>query len=123
VGRDGLALTPDAVAALKAYTWPGNVRELKNVLLRASATAPTTEIRADDLTLEDALVAPGAARVERGSGGTLQQVTTEAERGALLSTLETCSWNFARAAQQLGISRMTLYRRLEKCGISRASAR
>jgi transcriptional regulator of acetoin/glycerol metabolism len=41
------------------------------------------------------------------------------ERAALLAALDACAWNFARSAQQLGISRMTLYRRLQQCGISR----
>jgi transcriptional regulator of acetoin/glycerol metabolism len=44
----------------------------------------------------------------------------ESERIALLTALEASGWNFARAAQQLCISRMTLYRRLHKLGIARA---
>jgi transcriptional regulator of acetoin/glycerol metabolism len=43
----------------------------------------------------------------------------QSEREALLAALDACAWNFARAAQQLGVSRMTLYRRLQRCGIAR----
>jgi transcriptional regulator of acetoin/glycerol metabolism len=46
----------------------------------------------------------------------------ESERAALLAALEAASWNVARAAEQLGVSRMTLYRRLQRHGISRALA-
>jgi transcriptional regulator of acetoin/glycerol metabolism len=46
----------------------------------------------------------------------------EHERDRLLRCLEECRWNVARAAKQLGMSRMTLYRRLRERGISRATA-
>jgi transcriptional regulator of acetoin/glycerol metabolism len=52
--------------------------------------------------------------------GTLRDAVLESERHALVAALEACGWNFARAAQRLGISRMTLYRRAQKCGITRA---
>jgi len=125
VGRSGLSLTDDALAALSAHPWPGNVRELKNVLLRAAATAPSTEIRAADLVLERVSAAgeaPRSARVEAGAR-TLEAATTSAEREVLLARLEECGWNFAAAAHKLGVSRMTLYRRVHKCGISRIGRR
>ena len=52
---------------------------------------------------------------------TLQATIREREREALVGALDAMDWNFARAAQRLGISRMTLYRRLSKLGIARAS--
>jgi transcriptional regulator of acetoin/glycerol metabolism len=47
----------------------------------------------------------------------------ESERAALLAALDASAWNVARAAQVLCISRMTLYRRLHKLGISRTAPR
>jgi transcriptional regulator of acetoin/glycerol metabolism len=116
VGRRGLALTADAMAALGAHGWPGNVRELRNVILRAAATAPRAEIGPNDLLFEAGIT---ESRQVVTAGPTLRGAVLESEREALLAALEASAWNFARAAQQLGISRMTLYRRLSKCGISR----
>jgi transcriptional regulator of acetoin/glycerol metabolism len=50
---------------------------------------------------------------------TLRDTVDESERQALLAALEQCGWNFVRTAEALGISRMTLYRRLARFGIAR----
>jgi transcriptional regulator of acetoin/glycerol metabolism len=117
VQRCGLTLAAETLAALRAHPWPGNVRELKNVLLRASAVAPRPCIGVDDLMLAPdapppASPAPSAIEPRRDAG-------PESEREALVAALEACGWNVARAADRLGVSRMTLYRRLHRCGISR----
>jgi transcriptional regulator with PAS, ATPase and Fis domain len=118
VGRSGLGLTDGAVDALRNHRWPGNVRELRNVLFRAAATSRTARIDREDLRLpEDAAASPSSGGGRDGS--TLRAAARGAERDALLAALHGCSWNVARAALQLGISRMTLYRRLAKFGISR----
>jgi transcriptional regulator with PAS, ATPase and Fis domain len=121
VGRRGLSLTDGALAALKAHPWPGNVRELRNVMLRAAAMAPAERIGAEDLHLEPS-APPPASGPAAPPGGKLRQAKDLAEREALLRALEACAWNFARAAADLGISRMTLYRRLARCGIDRSAA-
>lgn len=56
------------------------------------------------------------------SSGTLRSARLDAEREALLVALDASGWNIARTAEQLGVSRMTLYRRLHRLGISRSSA-
>jgi transcriptional regulator of acetoin/glycerol metabolism len=133
VRRRGLTLLDDAIAALRAHPWPGNVRELRNAILRAAANAPRLQISAADLSLEAVsleagapveLLAPAAQDRAPGRGVmpapvTFRETVRASERGALMAALDACAWNFARSAQQLGISRMTLYRRLERCGISR----
>jgi transcriptional regulator of acetoin/glycerol metabolism len=127
VGRRGLSLAPGSLQALRAHDWPGNVRELKNVILRAAATAPRAEISAADLMLQAEAMepAPAAGPAEAAPrpatrAGTLRGAVLESEREVLLAALEASDWNFARVASRLEISRMTLYRRLAKCGIARA---
>jgi transcriptional regulator with PAS, ATPase and Fis domain len=113
VGRSGLTFSDEAIAALQAFPWPGNVRQLRNVVLRAAATAPRQCIDAADLTAEvlpprPALAAPAGATSPGAAGAE-----------ALSRLLTGCDWNVARAAVQLGVSRMTLYRRLQRHGLSR----
>jgi sigma-54 dependent transcriptional regulator, acetoin dehydrogenase operon transcriptional activator AcoR len=119
LGRAGLTLTDGALEALRAHTWPGNIRELRNVILRAAATAPTVKLEADHLPFPVAGRRSGPAserpRAER-------EAVSEAEREAILDALRDCQWNFTRAADRLGISRMTIYRRAARCGIARPPA-
>ena len=132
VDRTGLSFAPDALAALRAYGWPGNVRELRNIVLRAAAIAPQEEIGAADLLLPGAADAtpPGAA--SRGGAsmrggvpsfrGGARACPDDEARGALLAAIESCGWNLASAARELGVSRMTLYRQMKRLGIFRADA-
>jgi len=116
LGREGLVLGGEALSALRAHRWPGNVRELKNVILRAVATASSSEIGPADLLLQDDEAESGTVAWRNG---TLAAEVGGAGRKALLEALNACGWNFSRAAGRLGISRMTLYRRLAQHGIAR----
>jgi sigma-54 dependent transcriptional regulator, acetoin dehydrogenase operon transcriptional activator AcoR len=117
IGRAGLALSESALRALEAYGWPGNVRELRNVILRSAATAPGTVIEARDLPLE--VQEGGEARGHERRPWPAAAVGDGGGREALLKALEACSWNVARTAQILRVSRMTLYRWFRKHGIER----
>jgi transcriptional regulator of acetoin/glycerol metabolism len=126
VGRSGLTLSPDALAALRAHRWPGNVRELRNVILRAAAMAPGAQISVRDLLFDVDPLRQGQPMLEpsasaSASGGRLRDALLESERVRIQEALDASSWNFARTAIQLGISRVTLYRLLRKHGISRTS--
>ena len=118
VARPGLAFSEEALRALAAHDWPGNVRELRNVVLRAAATAPSNEIEVRDLPAELRTAAARALPSERPPGAAMPSAV-EHDRETLLRMLDACSWNVARAAQTLRVSRMTLYRWLRKFGIER----
>ena len=107
VGRSGLTFSDEAIAAMQGFAWPGNVRQLRNVVLRAAATAPGQEIGAAELPPE--ILAAGS-----GAGS---PAASEAHDLSLL--LARCDWNVARAAAGIGVSRMTLYRRMQRHGLSR----
>lgn len=116
VRRGRLDFSPEAIEAMGAYPWPGNIRELKNAVMRAAATAPSSIVEASDLL-------PASARpiATRPAGDHARERNAEPmpDRTVILETIERCDWNFAQAARQLGVSRMTLYRWSRKHAISR----
>lgn len=128
VGRSGLALAPCALDVLYAHRWPGNVRELKNVILRAATMAASPRIGAGDLSLDFAdgiptpaqpMSLPASAPAPAPSAATLKEVVLTSEKSRVIEVLGMTGWNVARSAQQLGVSRMTMYRLLHKYGLSR----
>lgn len=98
----------NALAAMTAYDWPGNVRELYNRVQRAVVMSDGRWISATDLGLS----APAAP-----AGLGLESARTQAEREVIQSTLAKASHNITQAARDLGVSRMTLYRLMDKHGI------
>jgi len=99
-----------ALRALRAHAWPGNVRELINRIRRALVLAEGRLIGPQDLGL-----APAQAVALRGAA--LGDSRTEAERAAIVASLERWGGNVTHAARELAISRMTLYRQMAKHGI------
>src|SRR5688572_6055567 len=96
-----------ALSALRRYSWPGNVRELNHVVERAVLMARGTAIEPADLRLT-AAPAPGDRKAM-----TLDEVELDAIRSALARH----DGNVIAAADELGMSRSALYRRMEKFGL------
>lgn len=94
-----------ALASMAAHTWPGNVRELYNCVQRAVVMTDQRWISASDLGLMPAEVVPS---FDLGVARTL------AEREAISHALMSVGNNVTHAARELGISRMTLYRLMDK---------
>ena len=116
IGAAPLHFADGAQQALLAYPWPGNVRELRNLIERLHLVCRDRMVTAQDLPADmlpsqDALLsalAPEAHRAETP------------ERQALHAALEAAGGNLSQAAHILGISRPTLYRRLDQFGIHRS---
>jgi two-component system NtrC family response regulator len=106
--------TNEAVRAIEAYPWPGNVRELSNKIRRAVAMAEASYVTPEDLDLacEAGPVRPVSLREARGR--------VEAEMVA--HSLARHDGNLSRVAEELGISRPTLYGLLKKHRISPSPA-
>jgi transcriptional regulator of acetoin/glycerol metabolism len=103
-------LGAEADAWLRAYAWPGNLRELKNVIDYACAMAGEDGV-IGLAELPDALVgADAAAALPAGTAS-----STEAQ--LLLQYLRAAGWNVSAVAHQLGVARMTVYRRMKRWGI------
>lgn len=109
-------IEPGARQALLDFAWPGNVRQLRNVLRTLVALCETGWIGLDDLPPPIRRKgAPPAPVAITPATGRLE----DAERGVLLTMLEEHRWHMTQVAEQLGISRNTLYRKLRRHGIGR----
>jgi transcriptional regulator with PAS, ATPase and Fis domain len=113
-------IAPAAERALRAYDWPGNVRELRNVLEYAYAIGEGPVLGLMDLppeVVDPSLSGEGEVRAE-----TPRPAATEAasspEAARILRALERSAGNRERAAQILGVSRVTLWRRMRALGLS-----
>ncbi len=95
-----------ALEQMRAYHWPGNVRELKNRVERALVMCEQRVITPRDLELES-VCPPGALP-------TLAEARAEAEQRVMQQALHASDNNILVAARQLGVSRVTLYRLLDK---------
>ncbi|MEI2770104.1 MAG: sigma-54 dependent transcriptional regulator [Candidatus Competibacter sp.] len=101
----------DALEVINRYDWPGNVRELMNRIRRAVMLSEGPHIIPNDMELERRSLGRGFV--------TLDEARMAADREAIQATLLRTRFNIARAAQELGVSRMTLYRLMEKYDIRR----
>ena len=109
-------LSPAARQALEGYAFPGNVRELEHLLERALILAGPDPVGPEMLGLRGPGrgVAPAVALPEIPAEGLSLE---ELERGLILQALEKARGNKSRAARLLGLTRRTLYSRLEKHGL------
>ncbi|HEX8163430.1 MAG TPA: sigma-54 dependent transcriptional regulator [Pyrinomonadaceae bacterium] len=115
----------EAMRALLSYHWPGNVRELENAVEYALAIGEADEIGVGDLPPDVLREEPGGDTIPRAlkecwqGGATLAEI----ERLYILSVLERCEGNQAKAASLLDIDRRTLYRKLKDYGAFAAPPR
>lgn len=109
----------DAMQILKRFSWPGNVRQLEHVIERAVALSTHPILSIDDLPLELLGEAVEGSQNQRRSFETLGAL----QREKVLTVYEATGRNKEQAARQLGISRRTLYRLLDRYGFKADRAR
>jgi DNA-binding NtrC family response regulator len=124
-----VGFTPPAMEALCRYAFPGNVRELQNIIERAAVLSRRATIDLDDLppsVTDSALGKVGSACPmpqaaaqpdEPWTPMTLDEALREPEKRILLRALEANAWNRQRTAEQLGINRTTLYKKMKQHGL------
>ena len=105
----GKSVSTDAMRLLESYAWPGNVRELRNAVEKMCVLSQTGEIGVDDIP--DEMKRDTVKMLS--TSGTLE----ETEKAKILAVLDEVEGNRTKAAERLGISRRTIYRKLEEYGI------
>jgi len=105
-GTPAPKIAPEALRAMMEHPWPGNVRELRNSIEHALVTRV-----GDTLALADF---PPEVRSRAAEQGVLPEVLEERR---ILEALEKSKGNRGKAARVLGISRVTLWKKLEKLGL------
>jgi DNA-binding NtrC family response regulator len=133
MGKPVERFAPDAQSRIVAYDYPGNVRELENAVERAVALAEGRVVMAADLppTLLQPRLLPEGARGEGTTDATVpgrreedpaQWSLAQVERSHIERVLRRHDYNMLKTAQQLGISRTTLWRKLKEYGIEKPRA-
>ena len=121
-------ISPEALELLMRYSWPGNVRELENVIEQICVLSDKQRIETQDLPLDilnevvyiPAKLSKAASKASKVKPlmETVRETVEESEREAVEKALVTTSGNKKAAAKLLGISRVTLYEKIRKYGIS-----
>ena len=107
-GRPELVFSDATRAKMLSYSWPGNVRQLRNVIDSATVLATDHEIRVEDIGLHDA----GMDHLD-----TLRII--DWEQKLIREALDRTARNVPAAAQLLGVSRATLYRKIDEYKITK----
>ncbi|MEW6257354.1 MAG: sigma 54-interacting transcriptional regulator [Pseudomonadota bacterium] len=108
------SLTPDALARLSGHPWPGNVRELANVIERIYASTDGERIEAHHV--DEALGEPDVLDADTGD---LAGAVERLERRMIADALSRAGGNRLDAARSLGLSRSTLYAKMQRYGMGR----
>ncbi len=111
----GRSFSQEAVRALQSYSWPGNIRELRNVVTKLALNSPNAEIGSTEVREE--------VSQAKGEEPSREMVVASADLGAMeeqmiVTALEKTGGHRALAAEQLGISRRTLSRKLREYQIN-----
>ncbi len=110
----GSSFAPDAISALLSHSWPGNVRELRNLIARVAVESKNPEIQKSQIS--GAMSGSPAAQRQTASMpvGNLDSM----EEQMIIRALERSGGHRSQAAEQLGISRRTLSRKLKEYNIN-----
>jgi len=115
LGCSVTSLSPRTLQLLQAYAWPGNVREVANVVERAMVVAHGSVLLPEHLPAE---IFDRGHRLPTGGTPTSDLTLEAAERDQILRALQASGGKRVEAARLLGLSRRTLYRKLERYGIT-----
>jgi transcriptional regulator with PAS, ATPase and Fis domain len=107
--KSNLRLDPRTLGKLREYGWPGNVRELVHAVERAVIMTDDLLLRPSEFLLQKERL------IDDGDGGELDLEAIE--KRAIEKAIAKHAGNLSRAAQELGLGRTTLYRKIARHGI------
>jgi two-component system, NtrC family, response regulator AtoC len=120
LGVPARTVSPDALEVLRRYPWPGNVRELENTLYRALVMAEGDQITIADLPprLRGASpTGPPSTDDERSLERLVSDMVERLEASVIRDRLRACGFNRTRTAASLGVSRKTLFNKMQRYGL------
>lgn len=106
--KEVLSISPEAMNKLKKYPWPGNVRELQHSIERAVIMADSATLQESDFLF---------SRKGNEAINTDSLNLDEVEKAAVAKAIQLHNGNISKAADELGLTRASLYRRMEKYGL------
>lgn len=106
--KEIIAFSPEAILKLKKYAWPGNVRELQHAIERAVIMADSPTLQQSDFLFN-----------RKGGHNTESDTLNldDVEKAAVVKAIQLHHGNISKAAEELGLTRASLYRRMEKYGL------
>src|SRR5688500_16870638 len=117
-GKPARTLPEEVAAALEHYDWPGNVRALRHAAERAVILADGEAFTVEDFSLSRSGGARQTAPAPAAPAGARDDLNLErAEKQMVEQALKKHSYNISLAAAELGLTRASLYRRMEKHGL------
>ncbi len=118
--RPSFTISRRAIDLLLGHRWPGNVRELENTLKRATALCKGGHLEADDIIfIEPHKGTAGTSSLRRTILVRRNGRLDETQKSVIQRALEENNWNFSQTAQELGIGRTTLWRKVKKYDLKR----
>jgi len=114
--KDLFDIAPAALEILESHPWPGNIRQLENAVQPAVLMSRGSELRVEHLPPEICRVPPPPV-VGTSSLSTLMQSRDQAERESIVRALNNNNQSRTRSANALGVSRVTLYKKMKKYGL------
>ncbi len=117
--KDLFEICPETMAVLENFDWPGNIRQLENVVQQAVLVSKGTELRPEDLPpfVRQAVSAPLVLNGHASEDETLERSRETTEKIAIQRALQAHNFSRTKAAHALGISRVTLYKKMQKYGL------
>lgn len=108
--KPDIKFTPETIKKLQAYNWPGNIRELRHAVERSVILSDGDRLAPNDFMLQNRIESEGETALPSFN-------LDDLEKWAIQKSMTRHQGNITRAAEELGLTRAALYRRLEKYGL------